>query len=405
MLNHLNELVLIAGLAFTFGLLLCYFKYLRSRPIISFLPNIWTSLGILGTFAAIVRSLGDCDDLTNLPQIIEQITPAFVTSIIGIIGAIATSLTVKFIFAKEDKKYDEENRRKSVSKDMSPELLLDSICQAINRTNSRIDGLAKKISEGILAEVDQHLVAKMEELATDHTARLIHIFEHEDRCIASALSEVKSRIESAVQDTASLTRQISERFGQSLYAIETQVIELLSKDLADRYRQIQDDLTRQTAANVSAIHEGIYAQVRQQMEEMRSNIEQLSISIGQSLSEVTANLAAATATMSTTATDYQEITECTADIKKSFISLESALSDCIDKLASHSSSLESLMSKNKELHDLNYKLSYEVTQLKKTKAEEMKVLPDGSYECPNCRTANPPEANFCRNCRHKFVNF
>ena len=239
--DYLNAIVLLLGLFFTFTLLLCYFKRLRSRAIISFLPNIWTSLGILGTFVSIVRSLGNSGNITDLPKIIEQITPAFETSIIGIIGAIATSLMVKFIFAKEDKEYEQENERKSVSKNMTPELLLDSISQSVSTTNSKIDHIATQIASGILLEVDLHLTYRLEELARSHTARLVSIFEHEEDSISNAVAKVNS----AVDELERTMRHISATVSDSTRRVAdaaTDGIVRMSNNMLDRTERMFEDL-------------------------------------------------------------------------------------------------------------------------------------------------------------------
>ena len=67
------------------------------------------------------------------------------------------------------------------------------------------------------------------------------------------------------------------------------------------------------------------------------------------------------------------------------------------------SRLEGIVTKSEELNELSYKLAYEVTQLKKAKPQKVKVLSDGTWECPDCNTSNPKDANYCRHCRYKFV--
>lgn len=105
----LNISVLALGLISTliFGAL--YFTKFKSKQLLNYLPNVWTSLGILGTFIAIVYSLEDLQNSSsgneiNVIGLIEDIAPAFITSIIGICGAIITSIAIKIIYAIEEKK-------------------------------------------------------------------------------------------------------------------------------------------------------------------------------------------------------------------------------------------------------------------------------------------------------------
>ena len=133
--NYLNESVFILGLVMTVAFIVVYYTKLKSKQLLNYLPNVWTSLGILGTFIAIVYSLNDLqeqsktqenkldeyiieptnqiislddsqrDDKKNTEidvyKLIEDIAPAFITSIIGILGAILTSILIKIIYAIE----------------------------------------------------------------------------------------------------------------------------------------------------------------------------------------------------------------------------------------------------------------------------------------------------------------
>ena len=99
---HINLTVLIIGLVFTI-IIWWYSNKKNSRQLRNYLPNIWTSLGILGTFVSIVFTFkGEDVDWTNINQLVTNIVPAFETSIIGIIGAILTSVFAKMKYANED---------------------------------------------------------------------------------------------------------------------------------------------------------------------------------------------------------------------------------------------------------------------------------------------------------------
>ena len=162
----LNISVLALGLISTLVFLVLYFTKLKSKQLLNYLPNVWTSLGILGTFFAIVYSLNDLqeqsktqenktdeyiiettnqiissddsqrDDKKNTEidvyKLIEDIAPAFITSIIGILGAILTSILIKIIYAIEEKK-EERIYADTVGGNISPELMLDRINRSIEK--------------------------------------------------------------------------------------------------------------------------------------------------------------------------------------------------------------------------------------------------------------------------------
>lgn len=447
---HLNGLVIVIGLLCTALLFVYYYKYTRARSVISYLPNIWTSLGILGTFISIVRSLADTDNLSDLPTVVDNIVPAFETSIIGIVGAIITSIVVKIIFANEDKKYEEEYDRKSYSVDMTPELLLDSINQSMRDANKKIDGLASTIAAGVLVEVDKHLTSKMEELARTHTARLVSLFEHEEESITSATAKVDKAVSSMantmkgasstikktmedisselseavtkiVNDSIEKTGKISEDFTSEVSDIEKKMLDSLSTQLTDRYQQLlkmneesiasmkkdiekmQSEIAKKTSEDITSMNNGILEDVKQVLQTVKEDLTDVEKSISATLTDVTTNLVAVSEALKTDAQNYQSVTSSTSEIKRSFVRLESAMSNCVAKMETSASRLEGIVTKSEELNELSYKLAYEVTQLKKVKPQKVKVLSDGMWECPDCGTSNPKDANYCRRCRYKFV--
>lgn len=450
--SNLNGLVIGIGLLCTAALFAYYYKYTRARSVISYLPNIWTSLGILGTFISIVRTLADTGDLSalTLPVIVKNIVPAFETSIIGILGAIIISIVVKIIFSHEDKKYEEEYDRKSFSADMTPELLLDSINQSIKEANVRINALASTIATGVLEEVDRHLTSNMEELARCHTARLVSLFEHEDESITSAITRVDNAVSSmtdTIRDASSTLRQtmeeisadlsqavsrivndsiettgrMSEEFTNKLSDVENEVLESLSAQLTNRYQQLftmneesiaamQKEITKMQTQiamsifeDISNINNGVVTEVRQLLQTVKDDLTAVEQSVTGSLTSVTDNLVVVSEALRTDAQNYQSVTSSTSEIQRSFVRLEAAMINCVAKMETSASRLEDIITKSEELNELNYKLAYEVTQLKKVKSQKVKVLSDGTWECPDCQTSNPKGANYCRQCRYKLV--
>lgn len=126
--DELNLIVTLTGLSITAVFFALYFTKLRSKQLLNYVPNVWTSLGILGTFIAIVVSLDSSgtNSLSDVDTLVKNIIPAFTTSIIGIIGAVVCSVAIKIIYAYEEKEEDEFYRR-TVGNEKSPELVLNDI--------------------------------------------------------------------------------------------------------------------------------------------------------------------------------------------------------------------------------------------------------------------------------------
>ena len=96
-INWWNIVVLALGLIATFW---CNNKYneTKSRPLLTSLPGVWTSLGLLGTFLAICMSLHDVKTAegvnADILELIMSLVPAFTTSIIGLVGALVANTLV-----------------------------------------------------------------------------------------------------------------------------------------------------------------------------------------------------------------------------------------------------------------------------------------------------------------------
>ena len=73
-----------------------YYRKYKSRQLLNSLPGLFTSLGLLGTFAAICNSLGDINhDSLEIDTIIRELVPAFTSSIAGLIAAFIATVSCK----------------------------------------------------------------------------------------------------------------------------------------------------------------------------------------------------------------------------------------------------------------------------------------------------------------------
>lgn len=78
--DELNLIVTLTGLSITAVFFALYFTKLRSKQLLNYVPNVWTSLGILGTFIAIVVSL-DSSGTNSLSDVDTLVKKKYNTSI------------------------------------------------------------------------------------------------------------------------------------------------------------------------------------------------------------------------------------------------------------------------------------------------------------------------------------
>lgn len=139
----------------TIGTILLWHKANETKSIQlrNYCSTLWTSVGILGTFVSIYISLIDMDFTlaknNAIESLIQNIIPAFSTSIIGIVGAIICTICNRLSIAKAEKIEENDfantkNRFGVHNKSNSPELILLEIVKSINdsctSTNKTLNG-------------------------------------------------------------------------------------------------------------------------------------------------------------------------------------------------------------------------------------------------------------------------
>lgn len=96
-LSNMNLLTVVIGLSFSIVL---WIKGKGTYSLRGYIPTLWTSLGILGTFTAIYFGLNDYstgESSSDIDKLIAKVIPAFSTSIIGIIGAIVSTIINRWV--------------------------------------------------------------------------------------------------------------------------------------------------------------------------------------------------------------------------------------------------------------------------------------------------------------------
>ena len=114
----------------------------RSRQLLNSLPGLFTSLGLLGTFVAICQSLGKVsEDSLEVDKIINNLVPAFTSSIAGLISAFLVTVVLKIVYSYEDRKLDDK------VKNISPEEFLFNLCENLKETKSILLNVSYQLKE------------------------------------------------------------------------------------------------------------------------------------------------------------------------------------------------------------------------------------------------------------------
>lgn len=256
----MNILTILVGLLITGGLYRQY-RHTGSRQLLNYIPNVWTSLGILGTFCCIVYALSPSEskeiDWNDINTLVKKIIPAFGTSIIGIIGAIATSVIAKIFFAYEDKEEVEAYKRQYND---TPEQYIGSICQQIYETNKKLSVNSVPASEGLLEKIDLLLavskeqnVALMEEskaqrllaekMTTDFTKNLKEFYSTMYKEEKLHMEELTEQYLSGINEIIKATHgTIKEKF-ETLFTVHADSLKKLMKSEEAQLTLLSDSIT------------------------------------------------------------------------------------------------------------------------------------------------------------------
>lgn len=261
----LNTIVLVVGVVLTLMLCLEYRRN-HSRILLSYIPNIWTSLGILGTFMAIGNSLANSAVVKNMDNasvgvLIEEIIPAFETSVIGIVGAIIASIIIKWHYSRSDKK-ENEAYVNSVGDNIPPELLLNNIHRSLERLirvtqlpeshiKSFLDNYmlqltefynrifesnkeqVKALSDEYVNNVSNILAGTNEEI----NRRIDTLLLSHSQSIQEYLKSEEAKLEEVTNDIRSLLKGIP----QTVDNMKNELIGCLRSTIIEKYNQLLDN--------------------------------------------------------------------------------------------------------------------------------------------------------------------
>ena len=441
----LNISVLALGLISTliFGAL--YFTKFKSKQLLNYLPNVWTSLGILGTFIAIVYSLEDLQNSSsgneiNVIGLIEDIAPAFITSIIGICGAIITSITIKIIYAIEEKK-EERIYADTVGGNISPELMLDrinrSIVKLINVTTLQesniksfldnymlqLDAFYNKIFESnkeqvhtlsdeyvhsvaqVLAGANEEINKRIDTLLLSHSESIQEYLRTEQCNLDEVASDIKTFLkdvpnsvdEMKVEMIDALRNAIIEKYNQLLEGNDA-----FTNQLLERVRTFESELSKATSQNCSDTLSAAQSEIQRIITLLEDSLKSQTASIEKTSSSLSTDLGALVTSVNKSIGDYESMVE---QLDKFIPVLQEHVKHSENNISvaeQNSAKLADVLATLEEIVKKNQQLRYELTQWKRVHKKVKINDKNGTKECPNCGTENPMDANFCRKCNYGF---
>ena len=310
--NIWNYVVLFGGGLCALILSIVY-KKTHSRPLLNSIPGIFTSLGLFGTFMAIVFALGDIkesdfsnikaetekeitisqgmsaeeevdaengartadtkttsDGTDNTIKIIRQLVPAFTSSILGLILALLATVVCKIIFALEDNKLDKKVEGKT------PEECLYGIMEQASETTKLLrsqESETKLYNEQLKSNiVEQNQI--LQKFIDGFVEQMGDIFDNMKSSIATQVETIgNDQLTKAEGVLASISEQLGAVTTKLLDAQKDSVKELVEKtntqletmaqSVASQYELIQKNAS-DNVATMTALKEQ-YAQTNANM--------------------------------------------------------------------------------------------------------------------------------------------
>ena len=408
LLNWWNFVVLAIGLIATFY---CKNRYdnTKSRPLLTCLPGVWTSLGLLGTFCAICLSLHGLDanseviDNTgktlaevkaagsqelDIMKIISELIPAFTTSIIGLIGALFVTLWSKVKFAKEEV---EENGKlanttpeeyirdiaiysKEISNSTSiwnkhNELLAELISlhkeeEEKNREyNEKLnDEIFKQMHGAIQQQVQnfgEEQFTKTSQVLTSITERLSNvsneIINNQRQSVETMMSNTNTEINNITTSVTEVLGKLTTEVQTSLATLNTQQSERLNTIITN-YDSLATKLSEQNTDFATKVTEQMQSEYSKVQEHNVQSLQQM-VDLRTAYQEATSEVLTSTLNMNEKATaDLREsmtgfVTNLQSVVATQCTSLGTAISANVESLNKAYKFIESLVAEIRQNYD------------------------------------------------------
>lgn len=247
-IDVINTLIILSILiTFAIGIWFSYKKIFTD--FVNFIPTLFTTIGIFGTFLGIVLGLLHFDQTnieTSFPPLLDGLKTAFISSIVGIFASLVfkTLSTFSFFNPKDEEEYK-----------VTPKMLLTTM-------QAQVDEIAK-LKNAIISHEETALFGQIKGLRADinSNAKL-------------SIRRSESHIKLQQQNLTQFSQQLWNEFQQ----ISTSLSETATKQIIEALRQVIADfnhnLTEQFGHNFKYFNEGIKNSIQWQ-ENYKVQFEQM----------------------------------------------------------------------------------------------------------------------------------
>lgn len=274
----------------------------KSYQLRAYIPTVWTSLGILFTFVSIYVSLlkYNGDDIMLL---INNIVPAFSTSIIGIAGAIWTSISNKWRLAKDEQndneKFDKLNRALSKNGEInSPELVLFEIVESIRNGNKSVvdklniseqneNQLFAQLNELLIrlsAEANDNINGALKTQKEDFESSIVELqssfntaLDKQNGTLAAKMTSLESMLKGEIGNMQTANNGFINTLVTTVKTLMDTIKDKLAKESEERNKQLIEYINEEGSINRDFIkkQEELYETIKTSMEALQTDMRQL----------------------------------------------------------------------------------------------------------------------------------
>lgn len=237
------SILVIIGSLLLLGIILRLAKK-RTNKLISLLPNIVVSFGILGTFVGVYLGLLEFDVSNindSIPKILEGLKTAFSTSIAGLVA----SIILKFIF---EGKSTWEDSKDNVARQDDPLKLLQAMVIGIHRLEKSSRAIESSIVSCFRSDEEYSLISQLKLIrqeVVDSKREIVNSFENFANKIAQ--SNTDALVDALKKVIGDFNTLLNELVSESFKELSVAMIKLT--EWQEEYK-IQMDKTQDTVATL-----------------------------------------------------------------------------------------------------------------------------------------------------------
>ena len=269
--NIYNILVLAIGGFIAYKCIKNY-ERTKSRPLLNSMPGVFTSLGILGTFLSICVSLNNIQVQVAISDIINELIPAFTSSIVGLLCALGVTVWTKNKFAKEDA---EDSSR---LKNKSPEDYIRDIAINSEMLSPQKEHLSQLVG----------LLKTQEEKNREYNDKLNENIIKQSKILKEFIDGFVNRMDQIFQQMQGAIEQQVKTFGEDQFNKTSEVLTGITKKLSEVSTQIIDKQRQSVETMMSNTNNEIGAissSVTEEIGKLSASIQTALAALGTSQSE------------------------------------------------------------------------------------------------------------------------